>query len=132
MRVMSTRVHAILDYLVASWLIATPWLMHFSYILLPTSTLIGAGIAIIIYSLLTNYEFGIAKIMPIRLHLGLDFFIGILLIVSPWLFQFSDIIWKPHLLFGLVSIIASSITKTSTTAENILQNRLRRKIERSL
>jgi hypothetical protein len=45
------------------------------------------GWAALVHSLLTNYELGLFKVLPFRVHLTLDVFSGALLAVSPWLFR---------------------------------------------
>ncbi len=62
-------------------------------------------------SLVTRYELSIAKIIPLRAHLGVDLAAGILLAVSPWLFGFAEVIWWPHLLIGLMEIAVSLLTR---------------------
>ncbi|MEJ7827105.1 MAG: SPW repeat protein [Segetibacter sp.] len=37
---------------------------------------------------------------------------GILLAASPWIFSFADTVYIPHLIFGLLEIGASLMTKT--------------------
>lgn len=44
-------------------------------------------------------------------HLWLDGLSGVLLAASPWLFNFYDRVFLPHLLIGLFEIGASLITK---------------------
>ncbi len=70
--------------------------------------LLGAGI--ILYSLLTQYELAAVKIIPFSTHLSLDAAGGLLLLVSPWLFGFADVIWWPHVLVGLAEIGVVALT----------------------
>jgi hypothetical protein len=77
------------------------------------------GIAVIVYSLMTDYEYGVAAVIPMPTHLGLDIAGGALLAVSPWLFGFADIVYWPHLVVGLLEIGIGIMTKThrSRTSE---------------
>lgn len=110
MHIIPTRVHGILDYLVGIVLIAAPWLLGFADNGPAQWVPVGLGIGVIIYSLLTDYEFGITPAIPFQAHLGLDVLGGIFLTMSPWLFGFADgIIW-PHVLFGLTEIIVATLT----------------------
>ncbi len=60
------------------------------------------GALTLIYSALTNYEAGMERMIPFRLHLTFDFMLGLLLAVSPWLFHFSNQVYLPHLIVGLL------------------------------
>lgn len=111
-RIISTRAHGVLDYLIGALLIAAPWLLGFAHhrgaaTWLPV--VLGAGA--MIYSLFTNYEFGLVRVLPMKLHLGLDFCSGLLLAASPWLFGFADSVWLPHVAFGIFEIGAALLTQ---------------------
>ena len=69
------------------------------------------GVWAIFYSVLTAYELGLLKILPMPMHLLLDGIAGIVLAASPFLFGFADQVLWPHLLFGLFSVIACFVTR---------------------
>ena len=102
MRFIPTRIHAVADYLTGVILIAAPWLFVFP----ETRTLswipVGVGIMILVMAFFTDFEYGAARYLPMRLHLNIDVFTGLFLAVSPWLFAFSDQVFLPHLVFGLL------------------------------
>ena len=102
MRFIPTRIHGMLDYLMGLLLIASPWIFGFdeggAKQWLPV--ILGAGA--IAYSLLTDYELGVVRLLPMPVHLALDLGSGLLLAVSPWLFGFNDDVWAPHLILGLL------------------------------
>jgi hypothetical protein len=103
----------VIDYLVGIVLILAPWIFGFSddraAMLVPI--ILGAGV--IVYSLLTNYELGVVRAIPMTIHLLLDIIGGVVLAVSPWLFGFSDTVWAPHLVVGVLEIIIALITQTA-------------------
>src|SRR5215213_2483256 len=101
MRFISTQVHGVLDYLVGVLLIAVPWILGFDGTGAAQWVPVILGVAAIIYSLLTRYELGMARVIPMSVHLWLDALSGLLLAASPWLFGFSDIVWVPHVVVGL-------------------------------
>jgi SPW repeat-containing protein len=111
MRVISTRVHGMLDYLVGALLIAAPWLFDFNRGGAETWVPVILGAAAIVYSLFTDYELGAVRRIPMPTHLMLDLGSGLLLAVSPWLFGFSDYVWAPHLVVGLIEIGTSLMTR---------------------
>ena len=108
---MSTRTHGILDYIVGILLIAAPWLFGFAQGGAETWIPVLLGIGALFYSLLTDYEFGIWRVIPMKTHLALDMASGVFLAASPWLFGFADLVYMPHLLVGLVEIGAAAMTR---------------------
>jgi SPW repeat len=111
-RFMSTRMHGMADYLVGIILILAPYLLGFADGTAAQYVPQIVGVGTIIYSLLTDYELGAMRVIPMPVHLGLDFASGLLLLASPWLFGFADRITWPHVLFGLIEIGASLTTRT--------------------
>jgi hypothetical protein len=111
MRFLSTKAHGVIDYLVGLLLIAVPWIFGFAQGGMETWIFVLAGVGALIYSLFTKYEMGVVKVIPMPMHLLLDALSGIVLAASPWIFGFSDVVYLPHLLFGLFEIGASLITQ---------------------
>jgi hypothetical protein len=112
MRPLTTRVHGILDYIVGGVLIAAPWLFGFAYGGAETWVPVLLGIAVIGYSLMTDYEDAIVGWIPMPIHLWLDGIGGIFLALSPWIFGFADIIWWPHVLVGIAAIGLALLTQS--------------------
>jgi hypothetical protein len=110
MRIIPTKVHGILDYLVGIVLIAAPWVLGFARNGAETWVPVVLGASAIVYSLITDYEYSIAKVISMRTHLTLDLLSGVLLALSPWLFNFDEYVYLPHLLFGILEIGASLLT----------------------
>jgi hypothetical protein len=111
MRFIPTRVHGVLDYLVGVVLMMAPWLLNFARGGAETIVPVVLGAGLIAYSLCTDYELGLVRRIPMNTHLTLDLIGGILLAASPWLFGFSDVIWQPHLIVGIIEIGASLMTQ---------------------
>jgi hypothetical protein len=114
MRFISRKVHAVLDYITGVLLIASPWLFNFADIAAAKWVAIIVGIVILGMALLTDYEGGLRKIISMRGHLMMDIIAGILLAVSPWLFNFSEYVYLPHLIIGILEIGAGSFTERSS------------------
>lgn len=112
MRIISTKTHGYLDYTVGILLIVAPWLFDFyrggaeSWV----PIILGAGT--IIYSLLTDYELGASRTLSMKTHLTMDVIAGIFLAASPWIFQFSEYVFWPHLIVGIAEIGAALMTET--------------------
>ena len=110
MRVIPTKAHGMLDYLVGILLISAPWILGFAQNGAETWVPVILGAGAILYSLLTNYEMGVSKTISMRTHLGLDIASGIFLAASPWIFDFNEFVYLPHLIVGLGEIIIAMIT----------------------
>ena len=100
-----TRIHGMLDYLTAVILIVAPFVLGFADGGAAQWVPIFIGAATIVANLLTRYELGIIKVLPMPVHLMLDVAMGVVLLASPWLFGFADLIWWPHVLFGAIYVV---------------------------
>lgn len=114
MRVISTRAHGMIDYLSGGMLLSAPSLLGLTEV--PASArvfrLAGGGAAL--YSLLTDYELGAVRVLPMPVHLAMDAASGALLASSPWLLGFAKEgprHWVPHVLAGATEILAASTTR---------------------
>jgi SPW repeat len=119
MRILSTRVHGFMDYGMGLLLLLSPYLFGFATggpkQWLPM--ILGAGA--ILYSLMTRYELGAIKVIPMSAHLGLDMLSGTLLAASPWLFGFADQVFWPHLVLGLIEIGTAAMTQTASSVDGL-------------
>jgi hypothetical protein len=111
MRFIPTKVHGFLDYSVGAFVAASPWILGFAAGGAETWVPFVLGISSILYSLITDYELGVSKVLSMGSHLALDLSSGILLAASPWLFGFANELYLPHLVMGLFEIVASLTTK---------------------
>ena len=80
-RLFTTRTHGLMDYLMAGTLLALPRAMGWGRD--TTRLLTAAGLGTLAYSLLTRYEFGLFKLLPMRAHLALDIVGGATLMAAP-------------------------------------------------
>jgi SPW repeat len=113
MKIISRKVHGFLDYLVGIVLIAIPLLFGFADDGPATYIPVALGTGALVYSFLTDYECGLVPLIPFRLHLLIDVLSGAFLALSPWLFGFSNKVYLPHLIFGLIEIAAGIMTRDS-------------------
>lgn len=111
MRFIPTRVHGMMDYLIGVLLIAAPWLLNFARGGAETWVPVVIGAATILYSLFTNYEMGVVHSISMPAHLMMDAGAGIFLALSPWLFGFATFVWIPHLVIGLIEVLAALTTE---------------------
>jgi hypothetical protein len=117
LRVLPTKIHGALDYIVGIVLILAPNIFGFAdqggaQVWLPRAL----GVVLIVYSVFTNYEWGLVKMLDMRYHLVVDFLAALLLAASPWLFGFSGQTashWLPHFLVGIAVILVVAVSQTA-------------------
>lgn len=112
MRFLSTRMHGYIDLAVGALLIVLPWALGFRASGAETWVPVLIGLAVISYSLLTEYEVGRQPRIDIPVHLWMDALAGLLLAISPWLLGFDREAWMPHLAAGIVLIVLALFTNT--------------------
>lgn len=113
MRFISTRTHGVIDYLMGALLIVAPYILGFADGTAAQWIPQIIGVALIGAALLTDYEYGVMRMIPMPVHLFLDVAAGALLAISPWLFGFADRIFWPHLILGLLEVGAGLMTRTA-------------------
>jgi hypothetical protein len=115
MKTIPTYVHGIADYIVGLVLLLAPNLFGFAdlggpAVLVPRVI----GVLILVQSLITNYELGLIKLLPMRVHLAMDYVLTIILAASPWLFRFHDQprnVWMPHVIVGVLGFLLTLMTE---------------------
>ena len=91
-RFVTKTVHAYLDYPVALALIGLPFVLglgnsHPFALWLSVAT----GIAAFVLTLLTDHKLGVFKVVPYSFHLLVDFLVGIVFLISPFVLSFGGI-----------------------------------------
>jgi hypothetical protein len=118
-RIIPTRIHGLTDYAMGILLIISPWLFGFAdETTAGTWIAVIAGVAILGLNAMTDHEVGLSRSVPMRTHLMMDAALGIVLIISPWVFGFADEgtnAWLPFVLFGLGELGAAALTDTEPT-----------------
>ncbi|MBA3665059.1 MAG: hypothetical protein H0W61_12735 [Bacteroidetes bacterium] len=112
MKLLTTKVHGVLDYLMGTILMASPWIFGFAGHPTAKSIPMVLGAIMILMSLFTNYELAVSRKLSMKTHLTVDFISGAFLAVSPWLFGFNEYVYLPHLVFGIAEMGAALITET--------------------
>ncbi|WEO76825.1 hypothetical protein BJQ94_15905 [Cryobacterium sp. SO2] len=120
MRFIPTKVHAVLDYVVAIALILAPTIFMFeevggAAVIIPRIL----GIGLILYSLFTRYELGLVKVIGMPIHLIFDVVASVFLIASPFLFGFvneAPNAWLPHIAVGVAVILVVLCSKSQPGA----------------
>ena len=74
MKPITTKAHGVLDYAAVVVVFVLPRLLHWSAGLTQFMTWMAAGA--LLYTLLTRFELGAIKVLPVPAHLVLDFLVG--------------------------------------------------------
>lgn len=106
-----TKVHGVLDYMTAAFLHTLPRVMGWSR---PVRHLLdAAGTSATAYSLMTDYERGIVKVLPMKAHLTLDALSGGTLIGAAMIMDDEDPEVRATLAaIGAWEIAAALLTRT--------------------
>jgi len=83
MPIIPTKVHGVIDYLMGIIFIGLPKVLDWNQTANYFISILG--VSVIVYSLLTRYELGAVKWIPLSVHLVLDLLGGILLIAAPFI-----------------------------------------------
>lgn len=108
-RFIPTKVHGVLDYVVAIALILAPMIFGFSDLGGPAVIIpMVLGVGLFLYSLFTNYEWGLVKVVGMPVHLIIDTVAATFLLASPFIFGFNDEAlnaWLPHVVVGIAVLL---------------------------
>ena len=89
MRILSPRVHGVLDYLYGALLLLAPTLFGFAGI--AATICYALAVAHLAMSVLTKYPLGIAKVIPFPIHGAVELAATIGLLAMPWIFGFHTV-----------------------------------------
>lgn len=117
----SLKTHNILDYGLAAVLVLCPWFFGFSDIDAARAVFVTLGLSLATYSLITQYRYSLAKIVPIGVHLFMDVCLGVILMLSPSLFGYRALLTGGqntlHFVLGLGAIALVALTRRGGSAE---------------
>ncbi len=120
MRFINSTIHGILDYAAALALIIAPNVLGLGgESALAYWLSVAAGIGLIVYSLITDYAYSMAKIIAFKLHLGFDVAAAIVFLLAPVLFGFDGIagIYYPVMGIGVLMVVLLTNNKKAEVAE---------------
>ncbi|MEX0721685.1 MAG: hypothetical protein WD059_13515 [Balneolaceae bacterium] len=111
MKFIDSKMHGIIDYLYVIFLLAAPALFNLSDFTASYAYVL-AGLAFVV-TILTDFEVGIFKVIPFPIHGIIDLFMGILLVISPWLFNFAvyETDRNLFLVLGFVVLLVFTFTR---------------------
>src|SRR5947209_19378994 len=83
-------VHAAIEPIAATVLIAAPWIFRFSDVKAATVISIAVGASMLLAGAMTRWRFAIVRLIPLRTHLMTDLLLALILIAAPFVLGFSD------------------------------------------
>jgi hypothetical protein len=113
MKFLTPKLHGLGDYAAAAVLIAAPFILGIKeQSVIAHWASVVAGIGLIIYSLLTDYTFSVAKVIPFKAHLVLDSVAGVVLIALAILLEL-DVVTRAYLIvMGAGVLLVVAVTQT--------------------
>jgi hypothetical protein len=112
MKFVTKQIHAYLDYPVAIALIALPFLLSLgSSNPLAFQLSLITGIAAFILTILTNHQLGIIKVVPYRVHLMVDFLVGVVFVIAPFVLSFEGLDAYYYWINGAAVLLVVSLHK---------------------
>lgn len=110
MKFINSKLHGILDYLVG-FTLACPYIFEYYPNNNQSLVLLSIGGLIVFYSLFTDYEFGLIRQIPLKVHLWLDVMAGLFLIGTPWLFPSHHYYLMWPVLLGISELLIVLFSK---------------------
>ncbi|MEP3346944.1 MAG: hypothetical protein ABJN34_09915 [Litoreibacter sp.] len=106
LKFITPNMHGVLDYIVGVTLIAAPSILGLGASSMMAVWLsVLTGVAVIVMSLITDYRFSIARIIPFWLHLSVDGVAAVVFILAPFVLGFSGLDMAYYLVNG-VAVLA--------------------------
>ena len=117
MRFISSKTHTVIGLAVGVILLFAAQLFGFATDQVATNVTIAVGLFIILSELITTSRISPLKLVPMRIHIVLDYVTGIFLAASPWIFGFDEIVWIPHVLVGILTVGYAALTDPASEVE---------------
>jgi hypothetical protein len=117
---LSLKTHNILDYVGAILLLLAPAIFGFSEVTAARNIFVVEGLLLLAYSLFTNYQFAVWRVIPLGVHMTLDAALGVALVLAPWVLGYRGLITGGQELvhyvlgLGLIGLVAATRAKTES------------------
>jgi hypothetical protein len=89
MKILSPKVHGILDYAVVAAFALAPTVLGLSG--LPAFISYALAVVHLLLTLVTAFPLGVVKIVPLQLHGKIEFIVSIALVALPWILGFAQV-----------------------------------------
>jgi hypothetical protein len=113
MKFLTPTLHGLGDYAAALVLIVAPFFLGLKeQSMIAHWASIAGGAGLITYSLLTDYTFSAAKVIPFKTHLALDSLAGLVLIALAFVLGLEGIAQGYMIVMGAGVLLVVAVTKT--------------------
>lgn len=113
MKFVTKQIHAYLDYPVAFALIGLPFLLGLgSSNPIAFQLSLATGIAALILTVLTDHHLGLVRVIPYKIHLLVDFLVGVTFVLAPFIFSFEGLDAYYYWLNGAAVLFVVSMHKS--------------------
>lgn len=121
MKFITKQIHSYLDYPVAFALIGLPFLLQLgSSNPLAFFISVVTGVAALLLTLLTDHQTGVFKVVSYKLHLMVDFAVGLTFVAVPFILGFTGIDLIYYLANGIAVLAVVGLHKSETTTQTEL------------
>jgi hypothetical protein len=113
LRFMNKTLHAYLDYPVALGLIAMPFILGLGAVNpLAFWLSVVTGIAALILTIFTDHHLGLVRVLPYKLHLTVDFLVGVAFVIAPFILGFAGLEAAYYWVLGATVLVVVMADKT--------------------
>lgn len=113
-KLLKAKTHSYIDYILGTLLLVSPWLLNLRSGSMESKIIFTIGLCLIFANLITHTKLGVVSIFSVKTHLKIDFFLGLFLSTSPWLYNFHTQIFVPFLFLGLLILLNTLFIKIPT------------------
>ena len=113
MKPLAAKQHGVIDYVTGTMLLVSPWLFQFNHLSdMATYTMVLIGSFVLIVSMVTNYPFGMLKLLPFPVHGFVELIGAVVLLFSPWVMGFVNVTpaFNVSVIVGIAYLGVISIT----------------------
>jgi len=114
MRFISAKAHGFFDYIAGFIILNFSWALDIEGLGPAVYLPVSVGATIIILALFTNFQLGSSRYISLNAHLLIDLAIGAFFALSPWLFNYADVSYIPHLVAGAAIFLVAALTNPET------------------
>ncbi len=115
MKFITKKIHAFIDYPVALTLIILPFILGLGETnVIAFYASVVTGIAALILTLITDHQTGVFKLVSYKVHLIIDFIVGLTFVILPFVLDFHGLDFFYYLVNGIAVLIVVGLHKAET------------------